>query len=1455
MINKTLICAFNKNGACTYPGATPTLGPDGIFEITDGGCRAKRCSGYIPPHKNKLSTPISKISICHTPLTVPSVGASISYFVKDINGVETTQFPVGENQAVTNIISEWYENGDYPPMLYLKRQNGDKWGCSIAGKFQAQATGAHYFYILGDGKITYSLTTIPDETILLTGNFTFTKESTNPLITSSAGVTLTSGQWYNLDIKYTQTKLNEGGYTLLVDYPGAVHRVPVTAGMYCSQYTEPVDGEMPLSYFNVPFVKDVSIKEGQKEGTTLSFSVPMSISGYGGYKYNTTNDYFYCDSEPNSFLRKGELIKLEFGFFQNDYQDLVTKFVGHIDDFSIDFSPEGEKILTVQCLDFINVTNDTINKNYPTLQTYWLAGLIDENMQETGYRIGTPAFDSWYVGDVVRALLIHAGIDSTLLSDRYEFTNRDGESVLGTEYLMYGKQANNIFPPIRLERPAKYGLFDSEQYGGESDGEYFFKYGFGEKITDIIDELADNFGLHWGFRGYNNGAPYVKTINTPAKYYLANEFVYSGSWPSGSYQGTEFNINSVGGLFASSVYSGSMASINFTGTAAELICPVADIGLGAHLNVKIHRNSDNVQLYDLNLNLDNNDEWHFYNGIYPPIGSNPTIIKIVSGLPYGSYKVSVETQQTIPGKQMFNSLFVYEKDYETPIDIVNVIRYNDYPGNIISYNYNDSAADTRNDIVVIGKSKGIESKASTFNEKEYYYVGRGLDLRSIYDPLAFNYAGKYKSGLLVNNRITSDERASFIAFSVLDRLRNKGKKVDLEIQGDPLLEQDDCFTVIDSYHNTISGSRWIESISTELNDSGFKTNITCLDFKPYGSFISKPEINISGSLYIYQDGIQILNRGTIREVKSVTYSGATVPQSVNIEFQPITDKNGNPLNDLDDTMPFSYATYPVQTSTFKFVNCYRLINEQENVFVGLDAFKNASGQTIGIKTNATSVGNYFQSKFNINEKILIPYDPYSSEKGQENFVTIKFQILKKTKVKVEIVDKKSNLVVATLTGNPALNHPEDKLWESMDVGEHVLYWAGFDQYGEYNKSCPAYHYSMMPNFITDSHRQAKGNPEAGMYVSEAFIQSNSFGDPAPLYGMFYVRFVFSDIVSDNVEIYDAVDQPIYTRRGWGLFQSDLNPLINVLYSNDRHKHWSGSLKKFKFDNISETGEDNGIEFYHSIIDTDNSNRGIGVTVHSYYRNNIVFNKPYYIPRTLKYSIKAKYYRISAMTVTDRRDGDNDQRLAIWGDISEGPSKVESSIIQLQYNNDVVSQGDYGGDPILGNVYNKTYFSPSRDDKISFRTHAGGLPEGLEQRRGYEFFAWLVELTVDVQDLSGRSVTWLDYFQWFGQNIYSPYTMFGDITETIGDLVILYHPKAYAPEDLYGLYPANRLYCLSWGSKLLDIENNFVITAGTPADILGDYGKYWLEKERLVKEKRDIVRWYEAGKVNAQVFKI
>lgn len=1454
MINKTFICSYNKSGICTFPGAPSDQGPDGLFETLDGGCHAKRCSGYTPPHKSKFSIPISKVSVCHTPLTVPSIGARISYFVKDINSIETTQFPIGDGQAVTNILSEWYENGDYPPMLYLRRQNSEKWGCTITGKFMGQTTGTHTFYVAGDGLIDYRLASLPSDTAIASGsNVAFTKETPKTLMTA----TLTSGQWYNLSFNFEQTKLNEGGYTILVDYTGSIGKLPLTAGMYCTPDIEAIDTVMPLSYFTLPFIKEASIDEAQKEGSNFTFSVPIVESGYGGYKYDNVNDYFYCGvvGYENSYLRKGELVKFELGFFQNDYPDLVTKFVGHIESFSIGFSPGGEKILNVECLDFINVTNDTINKNYPTIQTYWMAGLIEDNVQDTGYRLGTPAFDSWYLSDVSRALLLHAGIDSTLMNKRYEFCNRDGEQVQGTEYLMYATSGTNIFPSIRLERPAKYGGFDSELYGGPPDGEYFFKYGFGEKITDIIDELADNFGLSWGFRGYNDGAPFIRTINTPAKYYLANQFTFSGNWPGTTYSGNAFNIESVGGLYASSAYSGSMASINFTGTSLSLICPVDNIGTGYHMNLIVTRNSDGVSLLNANVNLNNNDEWHFYNGIYAPLGVNPTIVRVISGLPYGSYKLSLETLQTAVGNQMFNSVFVYEKDYETPEDTFNVIKYGDYQGNIISYNFNDSAADNRNDIVVIGKSKGIESKATEFNEKQYYYIGRGLDLRSIYDPTAFNYVGKYKSGLLVNNRITSDERASFIAFSILDRLRNKGKKIDLEIQGNPLLEPNDCFTVLDEFHKTASGSRWTESVATKIGDDGLKTSISCYDFKPYGSFISKPDVIVSGSNYIYKDGIRVINRGGVKQVKLATQEGSTTPLTIKLEFQPSLDKFGNVIDDLDDIIPFTYSTYPIPTSAFKFVNCYRLKTEQEHVFVGLDKYLDTNDKTIGVTTNQLSVGNIGQAQFDVGETILIPYDPYSSEKGQETFVKIQFQILKKVKIKVDIVDKKSNIVVATLTGNPSLSHPDDKLWESMDVGEHVLYWAGFDQYGEYNKSCPSYHYSMMPNFVTDSHRQMKGTPEAGMYVSEAFTLPNELYESVPQYGLFYVRFTFADIVSGDIEIHEEHDKPIYTRRGWGVFSEDIKPLINVLYFNDRHKHWSGSLKNFKFDNISDTGNDNGIEFYHSIIDTDNNNKGIGVTVHSYYDSTIKFRKPYYVPRTLKYVIRAKYYRISGMTVTDRRDG-VDGRLAIWGDISEGPKKIESAIVQLQYNSTIVSQGDYSGDPERGNVYNTTYFSPSRNDELSFRTHAGGLVQGLEVRRGYEFFAWLVELVVEVQDLSGRSVSWVDFFQWFGQNTYPPYSMMGDTSGFPTEINLLtYNSNPYAPETLYGIYPAKRLYCLDWGSRLLDPTSGYVICNGTPADILGDEGKYWLEKERLVAEKRDIARWYEAGKVNAQVFKI
>lgn len=1352
MINKTHICRYNRSNLCLHPNAqSPTLGPDGLFKITEYGCREKICSGYLAPQHAKEATPVFRVEVAHSPLTVPSVGPSITYYVAKVTdrgaGKPVVTFNSSEIQyplsgvAVTNLLSEYYDESHYPPMLTVDRSAGDKWGCLVSGFFQGQKTGTHYFYVAGEGDVYLNV----NSTVVLSG-------SVSRINYKNGSISLSSGVWYAFNFKYKETRFDESGYTVLFDSGDG--KIPMSAGTCTSFSGALVTGEMPLDYYEVPHVINVSLTEADKNASIFTFSVPMSsTSGYGGYSYNLQYDRLdpVVSSYNTSYLKKGELIKYNVGFYSNSYNDTVCRFVGHITDINSNLSPEDEPVFEITCMDFSSMTVETISKNYPTIQSYWLAGMLDDSFVTTGYKLGTPAFDSWYVSSVFKTLLMHCGIDPILMVKKYEFTNRSGVQVIGTDYLIAPVSGANKFPQIALERATQYGNYENTIAGGVIDSTYHFKYGFGEAVADIINELSDNFGFKWGFRGYNEGAPYLMTVNTPSRFKSAKDLTRS-NWST-----PDFHINAIEGSYSWSTVSGGTIYTTITGTAADVVCPTSDIYIsGSQLNVKVTRVSDSVIVSQYNLST-KFTPWHYYNGIAGNIGYNPTYFKVASGLPYDIYEVKITNIASGSQKVFANAILSYERDNLTPLANITVIRSaeNVYPGNIISFDYTDSSSDMRNDVVVVGKSKGMETRGTEFNEQKYFYVGRGIDVQSIYNPNAINYIGRYRSGMVVSNRIASDERANFMAFSILSRLRNPGKKCSFEVQGNPFIEVHDPFVAIDEQNDIINDRRWITSIITGISDNNIiKSSIESQDFEPYGSYIKRPRISYSGHGFV--TNVSVENRGCL----------CTSRDTINLQNPAalyVTD-----ISTLSGVVPLVSTSYPDNTKITHYANCYYVDRRTQNVPGGtmVDYIANKSTPFVisGYGNDYISIwaswGITFRSDKN---DVLIPYDPYYSEPGQDTFVNIIFDILDKCKLRIEIFDFYTGILVATLSGDPKADHPDEKIWDIVDIGKHMYTWGGYDQYGEYNKSCTPYNYSKS---FDDDAAISKGNPEAGMFVSE-YVHDLAGNQ---LYGKFVVQITAESLEDGNIFSERFLDQPIYTRRGASVFDNNGRAMVDIMFHTDRLKFISNAISKLPYD--SWTG--NPYTWYQyitgnraSILDTDNNKNGLGIKLFSYpnglysagtSQSNL--GAYYYVPRLITYKILPKYYKLTGMTAyEDPGDpgGTLDSVRVIAGGIFDGP-EMPGELFQFKQQSTYMPATTFGDSPTI-NLWKQIYFSPLKQGVV-YQTQAAQFPTNISKRGILEWFAWCVELTILIQDVSGRNIQRKEYFQWFGQKQYSPYDFLG-----------------------------------------------------------------------------------------------
>jgi len=1321
MIGKNLICKYCISSTCTY--STPD--PDGLFDIVGGGCRAGGCTGYQPAHKAKISTPIAKIETCHTPLTVAGVGPDVKYYVFDgavpAFSTDEQQYPSSSGRANINLLAEYYDKDNYPPMLSLNRALREKWACTATGWFMPQSTGEHNFYVAGDGNVQLTVNSV-------------THSDTNTRVNDSEyksfAVTLTSGSWVPFSLQYYQTSVDKGGYVAMFDHPNDSTKLPLSAGTCTGSGHTLQVGEMPYSWSTVSSVTECDVDEALKESSVLTFSLPFVPSGQtGGYYYDQSSERLMAN-DGSVYLRKGELVRCSMGFRSNGVEDLVKKFVGHITDFGVRMTIDGNRTLEVVCEDFRRLTNDVVSLNYPSIMDYWMAGFIDNDRTTDGVKKGTPAYDAWPAADVYRTLLIRAGVDPVLFAKRYEAINYDYDSSMTSEYLVAPVSGVDKFPQVRLDRTVQYGNPNSETEGGEADSEYHFQFGFGEKVADIINELADNYGFMWGFRGYSDGAPYLATINTPSHY--QSPVSWSASEWSDSY-----DINAIGTQYYTARSSGVSFSFTVTGVAAEIVCPTysgLDSGID-HVSVLVKHGA--ITLSDTSYNHYYSKNRQFYEGIDPATATNPTRITIFSGYRYGAYTVTVTA---LASGVRFNSILSYQKDYLTPSDSVTSFRDvgdpESSPGNVIEFDYDDSLSDMRNDVVVIGRSKGKTAQATEFNEPEYYYAGRGVDVESIYNPSSVNYVGRYKSGMVVSNKIGNDERAGFIAYSVLSRLRRPGKGIELQVQGHPLLELNDAFTVVHS--GFISDCRWVESISTKYSkDQGLITDIGSRDYEPYGSYIRRPYASVSGNM---ARGISIYNGGCLTTLTSAYINGdatMSVGSTNGVFTLPTSAASSNLFAN-------AYIIYPNSNTQWNYSNMVPFVIS-------------------GYDSSSLSIWRAgFAPMPSAGTEVLIPYDPYYSEQDPKAFVTIGFDVLRDSRVSVKIVSE-GGFVVADLLGEPDSNHDQEKTSAILGPGRYYVYWDGIDQYGQYNEASDS-----LP-FIdsTESEDIVSGKPGAGMYVTEKTDRVNAQNSDvfysSATFGKFYVRIVLEDIytgelqtISSNALATDenpdapSSDWPIYTKRSAPCFD-----VARVHYSGHQVKvdgsyidgsfyggeGWAGTDASYMQGKvICDTAHDGkGLRVEFSDVSSDSPQR---VRSLQYYESGWMIIRP----RLMTYKIQPTYRRIAAVLVG--KEEDENVHLAFVGWLSTYNSPVVFD------GSNVTSSTEYIRPDANGHmIYNSIPELSAEVREVVQDTSRSNIIPAPNRRTycGLQVWGWLLTPFVTVEDLSGRQLQQKHHFNWLGQN--------------------------------------------------------------------------------------------------------
>ncbi len=373
-----------------------------------------------PVYKRRLSTPIYKIEVCHTPYTVNSDG--IEYKLWDNDGWENGGGNLVVDGRVPMIADYW---GTGTP---IGLSDASPFSIRYDGYFIPPETANYNFYIAGNGEChlyfdrglgaglapqyltgqlemggTKDRRKINGEA---PGYYYMTPSKTS---NSNIGVALVKGESYWLRFYYRKSASRSGVVLLFANNKNYMEPLPVSAGVMSS------DGNLE-SWTVAPGVSSVRLSENEGSIDQMDFTVPLVENGSDerGYYYVKATDSFEWYDGGGEYLKHQNLIRLSIGYRIDDADEYVQRFVGNIDDFQVERA--GSSTIKIVCKSFLNRLKKTLLINQPNYLLYWLAGYMD------GGSIKSPpagdrkpvTFDRWRLNKVVRSLCLLSGIDSVL---------------------------------------------------------------------------------------------------------------------------------------------------------------------------------------------------------------------------------------------------------------------------------------------------------------------------------------------------------------------------------------------------------------------------------------------------------------------------------------------------------------------------------------------------------------------------------------------------------------------------------------------------------------------------------------------------------------------------------------------------------------------------------------------------------------------------------------------------------------------------------------------------------------------------------------------------------------------------------------------------------------------------------------------------------------------------------
>lgn len=986
-------------------------------------------------YKAKVQTPYYQLYVTNTPYSVKSRGIKSQWYVFSTFQDNPSLDSGHEVFSGTGPLLKWYSGRYFPDEVSQYYNTKQQFGVKYTGNF-IPATSTGTVYLMGTGKAK----------VVIGGNSSATLDLNTYARASLSLSSLTPNAANSLTITYNSLKKGVDFHTFVVTVKenGELKPIVLSAG----KVNHPTDTTQ-LTTKNLPDISSVELSIDDKLSRSLTFQIPIvsSISSLG-YEYIANGNYFRSTSDSSISIKRFNYIEYHVGYkYGSGTIATMTRFVGQINDWSISRDTNNDAV-RISCSDWFRFPQSEVNEGYPNISDYLAHDYLQIDKYGVNGKNKPRTYDGWALYDVVENLFLNSNVDPVLLRKKKKEVSVDTVEVDG----YYNFYEYNSPQPVYMDLPLKYGNPNVLNIS-EADDKYIWQFSIGDNLYDNMTKVLDNYGLRYYFN--NKGEFVSESINNPVNIKGIDQSNYSSSvWSEVK------NTKALYGVAVQANTNGATITATFQGRLCEIIVGVGS-GYGT-IHVKLSNPTLGI-VATTDFSLNNTITRYFFDGVDLSTGTNNTKLTVGIGNKYGTYSLNITSKAV--GTIIYNGVLVYDKDIYTAKDEFYTGKVGSNYGRVSRMDINSDSNDIRNDVVVIGRLLGFDSRLSLGEDQnpqiynpnnpiENRVISRTVDINSIASLSYSEFVGRKLQTVIIEPEIATESRAAWLSYETLTRYNRNDKVISVgaNVKANPLLNVGDLVKFKELKYETIGTNVnfYVSNINEYASTEGFISQIVVNTFKPWSSYFKYPipsayrfGNNPFSNVRLYNTGLPFSSES--RSGRTVFYEKAasTLTAMFQVDFVNVYNITETSYATIERMIPAKgYIKYgsEVLKYTDRSVSLGP-IGPHSTSFNFNVKYKNITGSMY----NSTEVSDPDSLAL---KPMLAGVSPYITEEFGI-LPAVEYSLLFPGYVRVT-VRSEDGTAVDVLTGNTQFGATDG--WEYREPGSYYDAWGIIDRSGVYNEN-------------------------------------------------------------------------------------------------------------------------------------------------------------------------------------------------------------------------------------------------------------------------------------------------------------------------------------------------------------------------------------------------------------------